>query len=156
MTNWSRLSKLAGMLGSPHDGERLNAARLLDAALRRDGLTFGDLAKRISTGNGGYESVLRAHHYAPPKSKPMHKMHRPRPSRPVPKDVLDDLGLGAQRGTYTGEPEAYPPRQRGYRRTHTQARTVDDMPDARDDIDTRGNTAWAARKVDFFDDDLGF
>jgi hypothetical protein len=52
MTDWSRLAKLAGMLGSPHDGERLNAARLLQAALDKEGITFGDLANRISEGSG--------------------------------------------------------------------------------------------------------
>lgn len=54
MTNWARLSKLAGMLGSPHDGERVNAARLLEAALQREGLTFADFAQRIAGGGSAY------------------------------------------------------------------------------------------------------
>lgn len=56
MTDWSRLAKLAGMLGSPHDGERLNAARLLEAALTREGVSFGDLSKRIAEGGSGYSA----------------------------------------------------------------------------------------------------
>lgn len=58
MPDWSRLAKLAGMLGSPHDGERLNAARLLQAALDREGVSFGDLASRISNGGAPSERVV--------------------------------------------------------------------------------------------------
>lgn len=50
MADWSRLAKIAGMLGSPSDGERLNAARFLQAALTREGLSFGDLSNRLEHG----------------------------------------------------------------------------------------------------------
>jgi hypothetical protein len=72
----------------------------------------------------------------------------------VPTDVLDDLGLGARPGRYQGEPEPRKPRDRA--RYRPEGRQVD-MPDAREEVETRGNTAWAARKVDLdFDDEIGF
>lgn len=41
-----RLVAIAGMLGSDHDGERANAARLATIELRRLGLTWSDLVQR--------------------------------------------------------------------------------------------------------------
>ncbi len=43
---WRRLAALAGMLGSEHDGERANAARLATQELRRLGLTWSELIAR--------------------------------------------------------------------------------------------------------------
>lgn len=54
MIDWSRIAKLLGMVGSPHDGERLNAARLLQKQLESNGATFADLASRVETGGGAY------------------------------------------------------------------------------------------------------
>lgn len=54
MIDWSRISKLLGMVGSPHDGERLNAARLLQKQLEASDATFADLAARVETGGSGY------------------------------------------------------------------------------------------------------
>lgn len=58
MPDWSKLAKLAGMLGSPYDGERLNAARLLQRALDSEGLTFGQLSERIANGGNAAERVV--------------------------------------------------------------------------------------------------
>jgi hypothetical protein len=44
-----RLSAIAGMLGSDHDGERANAARLATIELRRLGLTWAELIARAFT-----------------------------------------------------------------------------------------------------------
>lgn len=210
MTNWARLSKLAGMLGSQSDGERLNAARLLDAALQREGVSFGDLAQRIAAGGsyseprtvyvekratpnpavalvqkiieaakgkltkvervfldgivqtcemtgGNFEMSMYQARYLSNLEKiyVLRTMEKATPARkrgPVPADVLDDLGLG-KAGTYTGGPRPRQPRA-PYR---PKAREVDDMPDAREEVETRGNSAWATRKVDLdFDDELGF
>ena len=41
-----RLAKLLGMLGSDHDGEVLNAARMADRVLRETGLTWADVIAR--------------------------------------------------------------------------------------------------------------
>ncbi len=38
--DWSRLRKLLGMLGSSHDGEALNAARLVDEMLQASGSSW--------------------------------------------------------------------------------------------------------------------
>ncbi len=212
MPDWSRLSKLAGMIGSQNDGERLNAARLLDAALKREGITFGELAKRIADG-GSYEpprtvfvekrstpnpavemaeriinaagtkitgseasflngivrtgkmtgsqfdlSMYQAKWLADLEKiyvlKTMRKATPPARRGPVPKDVLDDLGLGKQAGTFTGNEPRF---KRGNAPYRPQARVVDEMPDAREEVETKGNSAWAARKVDLdFDDEVGF
>lgn len=53
MLAWSRIAKLAGLLGSEHDGERLNAARILSRELGKANLTFGDLSERLKHGGGG-------------------------------------------------------------------------------------------------------
>ena len=52
-----KLRAIIGMLGSDHDGERANAARLATAELRRLGLTWADL-------------VNRAFGQAPPRPQP--------------------------------------------------------------------------------------
>jgi hypothetical protein len=43
-----KLVKLLGMLGSDHDGERANAARLADEHRRKSGLTWHDLVLPIA------------------------------------------------------------------------------------------------------------
>lgn len=40
-----RLSRIAGMFGSDHDGERAVAARKFDALLKAEGVEFSDLLK---------------------------------------------------------------------------------------------------------------
>lgn len=57
MLAWSKISKLAGMLGSEHDGERLNAARLLQSELKKAGLNFADLADRLKNEGAGSPRV---------------------------------------------------------------------------------------------------
>lgn len=213
MTDWTRLSKLAGMLGSQNDGERVNAARLLEQALNRAGLTFADFSQRIADGSP-YSAPRTVYVEKPVEPNPagvmaqkiidtakgkltgtervflqdiirqcamtrrnfdlsmfqakylmdlekiyvLRTMQKATPSGkrgPVPKDVLDDLGLGKQAGSYGG-PEPRVGRTRNPYKP--RARVVDDeMPDAREEVETRGNTEWAARKVDLdFDDELGF
>lgn len=44
--HWRRLAALAGMLGSDHEGERANAARLATLELRRLGLNWAELIAR--------------------------------------------------------------------------------------------------------------
>jgi hypothetical protein len=39
----AKLIGILGMLGSDHDGERANAARMADRLLRQHGLTWGDV-----------------------------------------------------------------------------------------------------------------
>ena len=50
MSDWTRIAKFAGLIGSAHDGEALNAARALGRALESQGLTWADLAQRITYG----------------------------------------------------------------------------------------------------------
>ena len=57
-----RLVRLCGMLGSEHDGERANAARLADRLIRETGLTW--------------EGVIAAPPVAQPEA-------RPRPAQPA-------------------------------------------------------------------------
>lgn len=57
MLSWSKIAKLAGMLGSEHDGERLNAARLLQSELKKAGLNFADLADRLKKESDGAPRV---------------------------------------------------------------------------------------------------
>lgn len=66
MVNWSRVSKLVGMLGSPHDGERLNAARALQRQLDKEGSTFGDLATRVDSGGSVTPRVVVTERRAKP------------------------------------------------------------------------------------------
>lgn len=49
-TDWARISKFAGMLGSAGDGEVVAAARMIERALKAQGLTMGDLVNRIAEG----------------------------------------------------------------------------------------------------------
>ena len=48
--DWSKIGKFAGMLGSSGDGEIVNAARMIDRALKAQGLSWGDFVNRISAG----------------------------------------------------------------------------------------------------------
>jgi hypothetical protein len=48
--DWQKIAKLAGMLGSAGDGEVVNAARMVEKALKNQGLSWGDFANRISGG----------------------------------------------------------------------------------------------------------
>jgi hypothetical protein len=50
MTDWTRIAKLAGMLGSAHDGEILAAVVHIHRELTAQGLTWGDLTNRLSGG----------------------------------------------------------------------------------------------------------
>ena len=63
----TRLARLLGMMGSQHDGEALNAARLADKLVREQGITWFDV---IST--------------APPRASP----DPPPPPRPSDDDLL--------------------------------------------------------------------
>lgn len=165
------------MLGSPHDGERLNAARLLQRALDNEGVTFGDLALRIAHGTGGSSTrtvivekrvqpnpatdiarkilertddgrrcklserlflrdILRACDMTDGSyelttaqanwltmlekqyMKPRMPAHKARRAGPVPKAILDDLGLGDKPGRYKGHARATSP-------MHVSGREVD-------------------------------
>lgn len=70
MVDWSRLGKLIGMLGSEHDGERLNAARLLDRTLKNEGASFGDLSTRVSHGGAGEPRVVYVDRYHETEREP--------------------------------------------------------------------------------------
>lgn len=78
MADWARVSKLVGMLGSPHDGERLNAARLLQRQLDKEGSTFGDLATRIDSGGSISPRVIVTERRA-----------KPNPSAKIAEAILD-------------------------------------------------------------------
>lgn len=75
----SRLEKLLGMLGSSFDGERANAARMIEAMAKKHGLTIPQLI----LGEPIIEHVV----YRPARP------HRPQPQRQRPQssDVLDAL-----------------------------------------------------------------
>lgn len=88
MPDWSRIGKLIGMLGSEHDGERLNAARLLDRTLKGEGASFGDLSQRVSNGLGGS--------YSAPRTIIVEKPARPNPARDIAEKVLKMAGSRAQ------------------------------------------------------------
>lgn len=76
--DWSRVSKLVGMLGSSHDGERVNAARLLERTLDKEGGSFGDLSERIA--NGGH---------AQPRTIIIERRAEPNPAGDIARKILD-------------------------------------------------------------------
>jgi hypothetical protein len=45
-----RLARLLGMIGSDHDGEALNAARMADRLVREKGLTWDDVIAPVVCG----------------------------------------------------------------------------------------------------------
>jgi hypothetical protein len=51
MTDWSRIAKFAGLLGSDGDGEVVNAARMIRRELKAQGLTMADLVSRLAGGS---------------------------------------------------------------------------------------------------------
>jgi hypothetical protein len=194
---WRRISKVAGMLGSPHDGERLNAARLLERELAKAEMSFADLAERLERGGSSapVERVVYRRATANPAADIATKIlakyedrvtgierrflrsiltqsamtngdfdltasqarwltmieqsycsgrppdrRKPRtPPKPIPDDMLDDLGLG--------EPPKPEARQwKGWK----------PMPDAREDKEAFTTTERAAGPVDADTlDDLG-
>lgn len=44
-----RLAKLLGMMGSAHDGEALNAARMAHTLVRQAGMTWEDVLRKVGT-----------------------------------------------------------------------------------------------------------
>ena len=48
--DWNRIAKFAGLLGSSGDGEVVNAARMIDRALKAEGLSWGDFVNRVKAG----------------------------------------------------------------------------------------------------------
>ena len=54
-----RLARLLGMVGSDHDGEALNAARLADRLVREHGVTWHDVLA-VSSLTVGHDDVLLA------------------------------------------------------------------------------------------------
>lgn len=58
-TQRQRLAKVAGMFGSAFEGEVLNAARMLNAILRENGITLGDIMERLALLEGLTESRPR-------------------------------------------------------------------------------------------------
>lgn len=87
MTDWNRISKLIGMLGSDADGERLNAARLLAAKLKADGASFGDLANRVGSGDKGFSRQ----EYIPPivRTVIIEKRFKPNPAAALAAELVD-------------------------------------------------------------------
>lgn len=92
MVDWSRLGKLIGMLGSEHDGERLNAARLLDRTLKSEGASFGDLSTRVSHGGDGDMRVVYVDRYHETQREP----ERVNPAKAMAQKILD---IGGKRVT---------------------------------------------------------
>jgi hypothetical protein len=64
-----RLVKLLGMLGSHHDGERANAARLADALVRERGLRWRDVitVSALSTSTVSWQRMAHWCHAHPEK-----------------------------------------------------------------------------------------
>lgn len=90
MTDWSRISKLIGMLGSDADGERLNAARLLAAKLKADGASFGDLANRVGLGGlrSGFDSPRER---VVVRTVIVEKRFKPNPAADLAADLMDSI-----------------------------------------------------------------
>jgi hypothetical protein len=80
------LAKMIGMLGSDSDGECLNAARLLKARMKREGVSFGDLSNLIQNGAAGE-----------PRTIIVEKRAEPNPAGDIADAILDRAG---QRLTY--------------------------------------------------------
>ena len=95
----TRLARLLGMMGSQHDGEALNAARLADKLVREQGITWFNV---IST--------------APPRASP----DPPPPPRPSDDDVL-------HRFESASDANAFPWRRAGAadRRHQLESLTID-------------------------------
>ncbi len=89
-----RLSKLVGMLGSSFDGERANAARLIQAMADKYKLTVDGLMKAAYS--GGNSSSQNKYHNDPPwreaePEKPKPKPKKPKPAGLMPDDMLEAL-----------------------------------------------------------------
>lgn len=76
----ARIVKIAARIDSPHDGEVLNAVRLLLKQLGGHGLRISEVIERgVSGGN-------RGHLFAP-----VHSPHRPSPPAPTHRTKIDAL-----------------------------------------------------------------
>lgn len=106
MIDWSRIAKLIGMVGSPHDGERLNAARLLQKQLEASSATFADLAARVeSGGSGGYvreRVIIKRDKPNPAKSRAVELLNRDRKlNRLTTRERFFLMGI-CRKSDYTG------------------------------------------------------
>jgi hypothetical protein len=75
-----KLVKLLGMLGSDHDGERANAARLADEHRKRSGLTWGELVLPLAEDRGRRK----------PRKPRKAKATKPKPPEPPPEPTWQD------------------------------------------------------------------
>jgi hypothetical protein len=71
----ARLVRLLGMLGSDHDGERANAARLADEHRKRSGLTWGEIILPLAEDRGRRK---------PAKPRKPRKAKATKPAKPAP------------------------------------------------------------------------
>lgn len=86
-----RLRKLAGLLASPADGERANAARMATDLLARHGMTWSEALTPAPT---------PAPFPVPSRSRPVHSVHPVRPVHPMrsheaARQYIIDMGLDA-------------------------------------------------------------
>lgn len=76
------LASLIGMLGSEHDGECLNAARLLKRRMEKEKISFGDLSNIIRNGGGNVTRTVI-----------VEKRPAPNPAAKTAQAILDRAGV---------------------------------------------------------------
>jgi hypothetical protein len=114
-----KLQKLIPMLGSPVDGERLAATHAIERAMRAVGLTFHDLAARLS-------------HDGPPAAK----VFRHYPAQPDPDDtfmvqiLLGNRQLAARDAIFIRAVQSV--LDHGHRLTQSQRKRLGELFDALD------------------------